>query len=382
MERVIVVLAILGAVFILAYSLQIFNLVAEPFVVSAEKPLKSIVNPETMNPTGVVSEISNQKTGQGGFFYCREENAPYDAMMENLPTCGQLRADMMERFRNDGVVPALPPGASCGSGGGESEGEEFVGPVSDLKVVLNRCAPREQWAYCYPQVNCSYFVNPQTRRLYCPIGMKHITDSAGNHTGCYSFGNSDITLAYRFADTVNPLQAIQTVGSGFRLYPPQSAIIQALQKSNPGDFAKIIQEKSNVIMMILFSYPSFAEKYGGGSGGAKLTPAQTYFRELVKQFMDGVMNSYLIYQSVGGGQARVGYYRIPGVYVPNLGEVLPGGPMFDVTDVPVIPYTMTASVLPVVKPLPEHQAKSGMTLPRHQMEERIETKTIDRTSCR
>lgn len=363
MERVIIVLAILGAVFVLAYSLYVYGGVAEPFVVSADAPLKAIVNPDTMNPTGVVSEISNKQTGQGGFFYCREENAPYDETMANLPTCGQLRADMMERFRKEGVVPT---GASCGSGS-EEEGEEFVGPVSNLQVVLNRCAPREQWAYCNPLVNCSYYVNPATRRLYCPVGMKHITDPSGNHTGCYSFGNSDITLAYRFAENVNPLQAIQTVGSGFRLYPPQSAIIQALQKSNPGEFAKIIQEKSNIVMMMLFSYPNFLQKYGGG-GGSRLTPAQTFFRELVKQFMDGVMNSYVIYQQLGGGKAKVGYFRIPGVYVPDITQELPGGASFDVTDVTSIPYTLTTPLLPVVKPLPEHQAATGMTLPGHQLE--------------
>ena len=344
MERVIIILFILLLILTIGYGLKAFNDVSEPFV------LTQIRNTKTKKGTGVFSETVNKETGEGGYYYCRNEHDPYDSRMGNVPTCKQLRSDMIQRFRDEGIIPEYPSTTECPGG----DTEEIVGDIANLRIILNRCAPRNRHAVCFPLLDCDYFVNPKTRRLYCPVGMTHITDSKGNHSGCYSYGNSDPTLAQHFSDeTVNPLQSIQTVGDGFRMYPPQNIISQRLQKDNVTEYTKALDEKKHIILNMVYSYKDIMEKYN----------SSTYIKETVNQFMEGLMNSYLLYQPIGGGQMRVAYYREPGVYVPRLNELSTSysNIIYDITDVELIPDTLTSKSMPILKPLSQYLNKMPRT---------------------
>jgi hypothetical protein len=249
-----------------------------------------------------------------------------------------MRRGMIQKAREDGQIPEIP--ATVRSKYPPSDETEVVGSIGELQVILNRTAEKSRQQMCVPFVDCDRYVNPKTKRLYCPVGMAHVTDSKGETVGCASFPENNLLHCEVGATngsgrvSCSVLQNIQTVGPGFKLYPPQSIIKSALdvQTKQEGDKIstadKIIQEKSGIVLNMIRSYPNIvsrAEQEAGlddDSQGLEMEMTRLTSRHMsvLTQFFDGVMESYILYQPIPGGNARVGFIRVPGI-TPDIADL-------------------------------------------------------------
>ena len=362
MERFLIIIVVITTVILISLALRAFQDVSEPFVLTASR------NPRTNNPNGRYSD----EGGQGsGFYHCKRDD---DTSQENasLPTCSEMRRGMIQKAREDGQIPEIP--ATVRSKYPPSDKTEVVGSIGELQVILNRTAEKSRQQMCVPFVDCDRYVNPKTKRLYCPVGMAHVTDSKGATVGCASFPENNLLHCEvgatngsgRVACSV--LQNIQTVGPGFKLYPPQSIIKSALDvqtkqeggKSTTAD--KIIQEKSGIVLNMIRSYPNIvsrAEQEAGldeDSQGLEMEMTRLNSRHMsvLSQFFDGVMESYVLYQPIPGGNARVGFIRVPGI-TPDIADLRAfdgEGPNYEVLSSDFIPDAMTppGELMPVMTP--------------------------------
>ena len=361
MERFLIIIVVITAVILISLALRAFQGVSEPFVLTASR------KPRTNNPNGRYSD----EQGQGsGFYHCKRDD---DTSDENasLPTCSEMRRGMIQKAREDGQIPEIP--ATVRGEYPSSDETEATGSIGDLQVILNRTAGKSRQQMCVPFVDCDRYVNPKTKRLYCPVGMAHVTDSKGDTVGCASFPENNLLHCEvgatngsgRVACSV--LQNIQTVGPGFKLYPPQSIIksaldVQTRQEGKSSTADKIIQEKSGIVLNMIRSYPNIvsrAEREAGlddDSQGLETEMARLNSRHMsvLSQFFDGVMESYILYQPIPGGNARVGFIRVPGI-TPDIADLRAfdgEGPNYEVLSSDFIPDSMTppSELMPVMTP--------------------------------
>lgn len=362
MERFLIIIVVITTVILISLALRAFQDVSEPFVLTASR------NSRTNNPNGRYSD----EGGRGsGFYHCKRDD---DTSQENasLPTCSEMRRGMIQKAREDGQIPEIP--ATVRSKYPPSDETEVVGSIGELQVILNRTAEKSRQQMCVPFVDCDRYVNPKTKRLYCPVGMAHVTDSKGETVGCASFPENNLLHCEvgatngsgRVACSV--LQNIQTVGPGFKLYPPQSIIKSALdiQTKQEGDKSstadKIIQEKSGIVLNMIRSYPNIvsrAEQEAGldeDSQGLEMEMTRLNSRHMsvLTQFFDGVMESYVLYQPIPGGNARVGFIRVPGI-TPDIADLRAfdgEGPNYEVLSSDFISDAMMppGELMPVMTP--------------------------------
>lgn len=393
MERFLIIIVVITAVILISLALRAFQGVSEPFVLTASR------KPRTNNPNGRYSD----EQGQGsGFYHCKRDD---DTSDENasLPTCTEMRRGMIQKAREDGQIPEIPATAR-----GEypaNDETEVVGSIGELQVILNRTAGKSRQQMCVPFVDCDRYVNPKTKRLYCPVGMAHVTDSKGATVGCASFPENNLLHCEvgatngsgRVACSV--LQNIQTVGPGFKLYPPQSIIKSALDAQTRQEIEssmvkkrtianikleqallksgdkkahstadKIIHEKAGIVLNMIRSYQNIvsrAEREAGlddesqnlgSTQGLETEMARLNSRHMsvLSQFFDGVMESYILYQPIPGGNARVGFIRVPGI-TPDIADLRAfdgEGPNYEVLSSDFIPDAMMppGELMPVMTP--------------------------------
>lgn len=393
MERFLIVVVVIIAVILLSIVLRTYQEISEPFVLTATR------KPRTRNTTGRYSD----EEGQGsGFFHCKRDD---DTSEENasLPTCTEMRRGMIQKARDDGQIPEIP--ASLHTKYPPTDANEVVGSIGNLQVILNRTAKPSRRKMCVPFVDCDRYVNPSTKRLYCPVGMPHTTDSKGETTGCASFPENNLLHCEVGATngsgrvSCSVFRNIQTVGPGFKLYPPQSIIQSALdaqtrqeteagfqkQRSisnikledvmlrNASQSAKttadkIVHEKAGLVLNMIRSYPnivSHAEKEAGlDNENDTLASTQGLESEMsaltqrhvsvLSQFFNGVMESYVFYQPLPGGHARVGFIRVPGL-TPDVADLRAfdgEGPNYEVLVSDFIPDTLSppSGKMPVMTP--------------------------------
>lgn len=403
MERLLVILLILATILVAGMVLRVYGTAIEPFVLNAVR------NPRTKNPTGRYSD--EPKEGRG-FFHCKDEG---DTSPENasLPTCSEMRRGMIQKARDEGQIPEIPPTERAKYPA--TDDSEVVGSIGFLQVVLNRAAHESRHRMCVPFVDCDRYVNPETRRLYCPVGMLHSTDSKGDTIGCHSFPENvmlNCEIATSLGDgrvACSVLENIQTVGPGFKMYPPMSTIRAVLQsrtqrevesqfqaandntedvdakqklldeekteirqrEKNVGTTVqRIHDEKSGIILNIIRSYPgimSRAEKEAGlddetanlaTSAGmmAEIQNTSKHHLSILSQFMSGLMESYIVYQPIAGGRARVGFIQVPGK-TPSIPDLRTfdddrSGPEYEILPGTFIPDTLMppAGVMPILTP--------------------------------
>jgi len=360
MERFLVVVAIIVITVVISIALRAYQGVAEPFVLRATR------TPTTHNPTG---RYSDEPEEGSGFFHCKRDD---DTSEENasLPTCTEMRRGMIQKARDDGQIPEVP--VYVRSKYPPSDKNEVTGSVGNLQVVLNRAARASRHKMCVPFVDCDRYVNPKSKRLYCPVGMSHATDSGGNTTGCQSFPENN--LLHCDANATNGsgrvacsvLQNIQTVGPGFKMYPPLSILKSSLDvqtrqetesKNASTTLDKIMNERSGIILNLIRTYPNIISRAESESGlvnetqnlattqglQTEMSRLNSHHMSVLSQFFDGVMESYLLYQPMPGGHARVGFIHVPGV-TPDITDLRAfdgAGPNYEILSSDFIPDTMT-----------------------------------------
>lgn len=407
MERFIVVLAVIVVVIITGIALKSYQSVAEPFVLTAQR------NRRTNNPNGRYSD----EPGEGnGFFHCKRDD-DFSEKNASLPTCSEMRKGMIQKAREEGQVPEIPSVARGKYPA--TDDDEVIGRVGNLQVILNRTAKPARHKMCVPFVDCDRYVNPKTKSLYCPVGIQLTTDSRGGTNGCHTFPenamlNCDATATPGSGRTAcGILRNIQTVGEGFKMYPPESMIRSVLHAQTKADIEKeyssrtkdvsqkernldrekkalreeerrvhsvadhIVDEKSGIVLNMIRSYEgimhlaekeSFAKDEGidlnqnlQSSSGmlTEISSLAKHHMSVLKQFYDGVMESYLLYQPLPGGHARVGFIRNPGhtPTIPDLGSfdrdnIRGRAPSYEIPADSFIPDTMTPpdNLMPVLTP--------------------------------
>ena len=344
MERLILILAIIGAVFILSIVLNVYNSVAEPFVLSAVR------EPITKNSTGKYTDIP----GQGkGFIYCKKDD---DTSDENsgVPTCSDMRKGMIQKARDENQIPELSPVNRMSYPANDEN--EVAGDVANLQVILNRTAKKSRQKMCVPFVDCDKYVNSTTRRLYCPVGVMHSSDTKGNTVGCHTFPENPVLnceTTARAGDgrvACSILQNIQTVGPGFKMYPPHSTIKSLLQlKTDTLD--KFSEEKKQIILNMIRSYTGIISKVDNPDD-----EISTHHVSILDQYYKGLMETYILYQPVSGGNVRVGFIKVPGKtpIIPDLRGFNSKGdaPDYEIRTNTFIPDTLSPpdDIMPIVKP--------------------------------
>jgi hypothetical protein len=367
MERFLIVVVVITVVILISIALRAYQDVAEPFVLTASR------KPRTNNTTGRYTD----EQGQGaGFFHCKRDD---DTSEENasLPTCTEMRRGMIQKARDDGQIPVIPPVVRAKYP--PTDENEVIGSVGSLQVILNRTAHKSRHQLCVPFVDCERYVNPDTKSLYCPVGMTHITDGKGAIVGCNSFPENQL-LASEITATngsrrvmASILRNIQTIGPGFKLYPPKSIIqssldVQTRQEKEPVNTAdKVVNEKANVVLNMIRSYPNLlsqAEKAMESGIGTSVNTNNPQ-TEILTQYFDGVMESYVLYQPLSNGTARVGFMRVAGL-TPTIGDLRAfdgEGPNYEVLANDFIPDTMSPpdGLMPIITP--HKQTNYGLPIP-------------------
>jgi hypothetical protein len=214
MERFLVIVVLISIVILISLSLRAYQDIAEPFILTAKR------TPYTKNTTGRFTD----EIGKGaGFYHCKRDDDTSDKNA-SLPTCTEMRKGMIQKARDDGQIPDIPENMKTKYP--STDDNEITGNIGNLQVILNRTAKSSRHQMCVPFVDCDRYVNPNTKRLYCPVGLGHTTDGTGNTTGCTSFPENNMLNCELDATTgsgrvsCSVLRNIQTVGSGFKLYPP------------------------------------------------------------------------------------------------------------------------------------------------------------------
>ena len=393
MERFMIVVVVITVVILISVALRAYQDIAEPFVLTATR------KPRTNNTTGRYTD----EQGQGaGFFHCKRDD---DTSEENasLPTCTEMRRGMIQKARDDGQIPVIPPVVRAKYP--STDENEVIGSVGSLQVILNRTAEPSRQQMCVPFVDCDRYVNPKTKNLYCPVGMTHTTDSKGNTVGCASFPennmlNSEVNAKHGSGRVSGEVfRNIQTVGPGFKLYPPLSIIkstldVQTKQEVKAGFHEvrsidnikledvllknaskqakttadKIIHEKAGIILNMIRSYPNIISKAEREAGldyetynlgttqglQAEMGNLTNHHMSILTKFFEGIMRTYIFYQPLPGGHARVGFMRSPGLTpdIPDLRAFDGEGPNYEVLASDFISDTMSPpdGLMPIMAP--------------------------------